>query len=337
MLGIAGLVGSGRTELARLIYGADPKAAGEVLLDGQAVNITRPKDALDRGLAYLTEDRKRLGLFLDMSCGENINVGVIDRDARGYGVLNLASAKRRAEEAFKALRVRAASPLVTVGSLSGGNQQKVLLSRWLEIGPKVLILDEPTRGVDIGAKSEIYRIIDELAQKGIGVIVISSELPEIIGICDRVLVMREGHIEGEVGGPSGKPITQENIMALAAGVRALTGRRATGRTKMAKADTSGAAAAPSGGAGLSAQQVRMRGDDPGARHAAHPADPVHRLPLSVGRPVLHAAEHLDRGAAGLDQHRARGRHDLRHPDRRHRPVGGLDPGGLGHGGRDLLA
>ena len=218
VLGIAGLVGSGRTELARLIYGADPKAAGEVLLDGQPVSITRPKEALDRGLAYLTEDRKRLGLFLDMSCGENINVGVIDRDARGYGVLNLATAKRRAEEAFKALRVRAASPLVTVGSLSGGNQQKVLLSRWLEIGPKVLILDEPTRGVDIGAKSEIYRIIDELAKKGIGVIVISSELPEIIGTCDRVLVMREGHIEGEVGGPSGKPITQENIMALAAGV-----------------------------------------------------------------------------------------------------------------------
>ena len=122
--------------------------------------------------------------------------------------------ERRAEAAFKALRVRAASPLVTVGSLSGGNQQKVLLSRWLEIGPKVLILDEPTRGVDIGAKSEIYRIIDELAQRGIGVIVISSEMPEIIGICDRVLVMREGHIEGEVGGPGGRPITQENIMAL---------------------------------------------------------------------------------------------------------------------------
>ena len=220
VLGIAGLVGSGRTELARLIYGADLKAGGEVFLDGKAVDIKRPKDALDLGLAYLTEDRKRLGLFLDMSCGENINVGVIDRDARGWGVLNLATAKRRAEAAFKALRVRAASPLVGVGSLSGGNQQKVLLSRWLEIGPKVLILDEPTRGVDIGAKSEIYRIIDELAQKGIGVIVISSELPEIIGTCDRVLVMREGQIEGSVGGPGGQPITQENIMALAAGVAA---------------------------------------------------------------------------------------------------------------------
>jgi ribose transport system ATP-binding protein len=143
---------------------------------------------------------------------------VIDRDAGKGGVLDLAAARRRAEAAFKALRVRAASPLVMVGSLSGGNQQKVLLSRWLETDPKVLILDEPTRGVDIGAKSEIYRIIDELAKRDIGVIVISSELPEIIGICDRVLVMREGHMEGEVGGPSGRAITQENIMALAAGV-----------------------------------------------------------------------------------------------------------------------
>ncbi|MFO1039716.1 MAG: sugar ABC transporter ATP-binding protein [Geminicoccaceae bacterium] len=220
VLGIAGLVGSGRTELARLIYGADQKVGGEVLLGGQPVDIKTPKDALDSSLAYLTEDRKRLGLFLDMSCGENINVGVIERDAYGYGFLNLAAAEKRSTDAFKALRVRAASPLVTVGSLSGGNQQKVLLSRWLEIGPKVLILDEPTRGVDIGAKSEIYRIIDELAQKGIGVIVISSELPEVIGICDRVLVMREGQIEGEVGGPTGKPVTQENIMALAAGVAA---------------------------------------------------------------------------------------------------------------------
>ncbi|HEX8374605.1 MAG TPA: sugar ABC transporter ATP-binding protein [Geminicoccaceae bacterium] len=218
VLGIAGLVGSGRTELARLIYGADPKAGGEVLLDGKPLDAVTPKDSLDAGLAYLTEDRKRLGLFLDMSCGENINVGVIDRDSGQGGVLNLASARRRSEGAFQSLRVRAASPIVIVGSLSGGNQQKVLLSRLLETDPKVLILDEPTRGVDVGAKSEIYRIIDELAARGIGVIVISSELPEVIGICDRVLVMREGHIEGEVGGHGGAPITQENIMAYAAGV-----------------------------------------------------------------------------------------------------------------------
>jgi ribose transport system ATP-binding protein len=220
VLGIAGLVGSGRTELARLIYGADPKVAGDVLLDDIPVTIRAPEEALEAGIAYLTEDRKALGLFLDLSCGTNINLGVIGRDARIGGILNWTMWRRRASEAFETLRVRAASPQVLVGSLSGGNQQKVLLSRWLEISPKVLILDEPTRGVDIGAKSEIYRIIDELAIREIGIIVISSELPEIIGVCDRVLVMREGRIAGEVGGPAGIPITQENIMAYGAGVTA---------------------------------------------------------------------------------------------------------------------
>ena len=220
VLGIAGLVGSGRTELARLIYGADPKTGGKVALNGSVLTVHGPEDALAAGIAYLTEDRKGLGLFLDLPCGTNINLGVIGRDAKRGGVLDLPTGRRRAAEAFKALRVRAASPAVTVGSLSGGNQQKVLLSRWLETGPKVLILDEPTRGVDIGAKSEIYRIIDELAKRGIGVIVISSELPEIIGTCDRVLVMREGIIAGEVGGPGGAPITQENIMAYGAGAAA---------------------------------------------------------------------------------------------------------------------
>ncbi len=120
--------------------------------------------------------------------------------------------------AFGSFRVRASSPLVQVGSLSGGNQQKVLLARLLETGPKVLILDEPTRGVDVGAKSEIYRIIDELARGGIGVLLISSDLPEIVGICDRVLVMREGAIVGEVGGDTGVPISQESVMLHAAGL-----------------------------------------------------------------------------------------------------------------------
>ena len=219
VLGIAGLVGAGRTELARLIYGADPRRGGTVVLDGEPVTITSPIEGINAGIAYLTEDRKRLGLFLDMSCGENINIGVIERDSSG-GFLNLKRATQRALAAFAAMRVRAASPIVQVGSLSGGNQQKVLLSRWLEIGPKVLILDEPTRGVDIGAKAEIYRIIDDLAKRGIAIIVISSEMAEIIGTCDRVLVMREGRIEGEVGGQSGRAIDQENIMAFAAGVAA---------------------------------------------------------------------------------------------------------------------
>ncbi|WP_396331102.1 sugar ABC transporter ATP-binding protein [Burkholderia anthina] len=220
VLGIAGLVGSGRTELARLIYGADDKTSGSVFINGQALDIRQPADAIRHGLAYLTEDRKALGLFLDMSCAENINVGVIAPDSRFGGLLDLAKGRSRAKSAFQQLRVRAASPLVNVGSLSGGNQQKVLLSRWLQIGPKVLILDEPTRGVDIGAKSEIYRLIDDLARQGIGVVVISSELAEIIGVCDRALVMRAGQIVGEVGGPDKEAITQESIMALAAGADA---------------------------------------------------------------------------------------------------------------------
>ncbi len=219
VLGLAGLVGAGRTELARLIYGADPKTSGEVTLDGQALSLNRPEDAIKAGLAYLTEDRKHLGLFLDMTVRENVNLNVLQRDARTGSVLNLKAAKDRASAAIRALGIRVAGDFALVGSLSGGNQQKVLLSRLLETKPRVIILDEPTRGVDIGAKSEIYRLVDDLARRGVGVIVISSELPEIVGICDRVLVMREGRIAGEVGGPGHAPITQENIVAIATGVR----------------------------------------------------------------------------------------------------------------------
>ncbi|KFG68331.1 sugar ABC transporter ATP-binding protein [Microvirga sp. BSC39] len=219
VLGIAGLVGAGRTELARLIYGADPRTSGEVFLRGKHLLIHAPEDAINSGVVYLTEDRKHLGLFLDLTVRENVNVSVLGRDARVGGVLNLRSAKERAAAAIKALAIRVAGDGVLVGSLSGGNQQKVLLSRLLETKPKVLILDEPTRGVDIGAKSEIYRLIDELAKRSVGIIVISSELPEVVGICDRVLVMREGRIEGEVGGAGHPPVTQENIISIATGVR----------------------------------------------------------------------------------------------------------------------
>ncbi|MDR3438135.1 sugar ABC transporter ATP-binding protein [Telmatospirillum sp.] len=218
VLGIAGLVGSGRTELARLIYGADKRHGGTIALAGKDLDIRSPRDALTAGITYLTEDRKAQGLFLAMSCHDNINFGVIDRDAFTGGVLNRARASQRTISALSLLSIRGATPTLDVGHLSGGNQQKVLLSRWLEVGPRVMILDEPTRGIDIGAKQEIYRLIDQLAERGVGVLVISSELPEIIGICDRVLVMREGRIEGEVGGGGGKEITQENIMAYATGV-----------------------------------------------------------------------------------------------------------------------
>lgn len=217
VLGIAGLVGAGRTELARLVFGADRRVAGEVTVEGLPMRLRTPLDALNAGIVYLTEDRKGKGLFLDLSVGDNINVCACSRDARSGGVLNLARARERAAGAIRGLAIRVPHARVNVGALSGGNQQKVLLSRLLEIKPRVLILDEPTRGVDIGAKSEIYRIINELAAQGAGVIVISSELPEIVGTADRVLVMREGELVGELGGFSGRPISQEAIIDLATG------------------------------------------------------------------------------------------------------------------------
>jgi ribose transport system ATP-binding protein len=215
VLGLAGLVGAGRTELARLIYGAEPRTAGTVKLNGQPVDYRTPGEAIDGGVVYLTEDRRAQGLFLDMTCGDNINLGVIGRDAKWGGWLDRVRGRLRSLAPIKAMAIRVPGPEIPVGTLSGGNQQKVLLSRLLETRPKVLILDEPTRGVDIGAKSEIYRIIDELAQSGAAVLVISSELPEVVGIADRVVVMREGRTVGEV---SGHDITEQSIMAFATGV-----------------------------------------------------------------------------------------------------------------------
>jgi ribose transport system ATP-binding protein len=216
VLGLAGLVGAGRTELARLIYGADQRASGTIEVNGQKKEIRSPIDAIRAGILYLTEDRKRLGLFLEMSVLENINVGVIDRDARLGGFLNRGTARRRATQSVKNLSIRTPTINAAVGALSGGNQQKALLARLLELEPRVLFLDEPTRGIDIGAKSDIYRVIDKMAKENIAVVVISSELPELVGICDRVLVMREGKIAGEVGNAAGMiPLTQENIIAFA--------------------------------------------------------------------------------------------------------------------------
>jgi ribose transport system ATP-binding protein len=216
VLGMAGLVGAGRTELARIIYGADRRVSGTVEVNGQKMEIHSPSAAIQAGILYLTEDRKRLGLFLEMSVSENINLGVVGRDASLGGFLNLGRARQRAVASVKSLSIRTPSINSSVGGLSGGNQQKALLARLLELKPRVLFLDEPTRGIDIGAKSDIYRVIDAMAKQGIAVVVISSELPELVGICDRVLVMREGRIAGEVGnGPGMTALTQENIVAIA--------------------------------------------------------------------------------------------------------------------------
>ncbi len=211
VLGLAGLVGAGRTELARLVFGADPKASGRVLLDGKEVDIKEPLDAIKLRIGYLPEDRKGQGLFLQLSALANTSMNTLQPNSR-LGVINHPALRKLTAEAISRLSIKVSGPDGIVGGLSGGNQQKVLLARWLAINPKVLLLDEPTRGVDVGAKSEIYRIINELAAQGVAIVVISSELPEIIGICDRVVVMREGVITGEC---TGEDINQERIMTLA--------------------------------------------------------------------------------------------------------------------------
>ncbi|OUL18048.1 sugar ABC transporter ATP-binding protein [Nostoc sp. 106C] len=222
ILGLAGLVGAGRTELSRLIFGADRKASGEVFLDGKRLDINSPSDAIDVGIGYVPEDRKDQGLFLEMSSRKNIALNRLRQDAKA-GVVNWGSVNQIATEAVENFHIRLANLEIRAVDLSGGNQQKLLLARWLAIKPKVLMLDEPTRGVDIGAKSEIYRIMSELAAHGIAILMVSSELPEIVGMSDRVLVMREGQLVGELDGSLGKEITQENIMHYATGAGEVSG------------------------------------------------------------------------------------------------------------------
>lgn len=219
ILGISGLVGSGRTELARAIFGADDFDAGTITLDGQAFRPRRPSDALEMGLNYLTEDRKELGLFLEMSVSDNVNISVMQTDAKPLMFRNFGKSRDRTRAAINEFSIRTDTGDTKVGNLSGGNQQKALLARMLETKPKVLILDEPTRGVDIGAKSEIYATIDRLAERGVAIIVISSDLPEIVGICDRVLVMRDGGIAGEVRRDHLGEIQSHQIMNLATGAQ----------------------------------------------------------------------------------------------------------------------
>ncbi|MDZ8053022.1 MAG: sugar ABC transporter ATP-binding protein [Aulosira sp. ZfuVER01] len=222
ILGLAGLVGAGRTELSRLIFGADRKVSGEVILDGKRLDINNPSDAIAAGIGYVPEDRKDQGLFLEMSSRKNIALNRLKQDAKA-GVVNWGSVNKIATDAVENFHIRLANLEIRAVDLSGGNQQKLLLARWLAIKPKVLMLDEPTRGVDIGAKSEIYRIMSELAAQGIAILMVSSELPEIVGMSDRVLVMREGQLVGELDGSLGKEITQENIMHYATGAGEVLG------------------------------------------------------------------------------------------------------------------
>jgi ABC-type sugar transport system ATPase subunit len=198
ILGLAGLVGAGRTELARAIFGADPFDSGRVLLDGEPVAIRSPQDAIRRGVGLVPEDRKQQALFLSLGVGFNLSIAAHDRILLGKIFIDEAAERRIVDEYKRALNIRMASHDQIVANLSGGNQQKVVLARWLALEPKVLIVDEPTRGIDIGAKVEVHNLLFEMAQRDIAVIAISSELAEVLAISDRIVTMREGRITGEV-------------------------------------------------------------------------------------------------------------------------------------------
>lgn len=213
VLAFAGLIGSGRSELSRALFGADPKAEGEIVLNGTPLDIQSPKDAIELGIGYLPEDRKAAGLFLDMSIKLNVEAAVIEEVSMG-GFVAPPKERSLAEQYVKRLNISTPSIEQEVQRLSGGNQQKALVAKWLSIKPKILIVDEPTRGIDVGAKKEIHFLLRALADSGVGVIMISSELPEVLGMSDRILVMHEGVIMAEF---SAANATEENIIRAASG------------------------------------------------------------------------------------------------------------------------
>jgi len=212
VLGLAGLMGAGRTDIARLIFGADRKDSGEIILDGKSLRIDSPRDAIRHGICLLTEDRKSQGLILKASAKENFALPNLRSWSR-LGFIKQSIEKSRFFRRVDSLNIRIAGADQTAENLSGGNQQKLLVARWLETNSRVVIFDEPTRGIDVGAKYEMYLLINDLAAQGKAVIVISSELPEVLGMSDRILVMREGRITGEIDDAGSA--TQEEIMALA--------------------------------------------------------------------------------------------------------------------------
>lgn len=213
IVGLAGLVGSGRTTLAHAIFGIDPPRRGRIRLDGVDAHISRPAQARELGIAYIPEERQRQGLVLPFPVGENLSLVILRRLSR-LGFIDRAREATVAREFVRRLDIRTPGIGVPAATLSGGNQQKVVVGKWLATQPRVLIMDEPTRGVDVGAKAEIHRLMSELAGRGLGILLISSELTELLGMSDRILVMHRGRITGELGRDEA---TQEKIMALATG------------------------------------------------------------------------------------------------------------------------
>ena len=212
VLGLAGLLGAGRSEVFECLFGVHPKLTeGDIYIEGQKVTVKSPRDAIDHGLSFATEDRKGKGLVLLRSIGENMSLPLLKKFTRGV-VMDTAAEREEWDRQMAAMRIKAPGTDTLAGTLSGGNQQKVVLGRWLITRPKVLLLDEPTRGIDVGAKAEIYQLINDLAGQGIGIIVVSSELPEIIGISDRILTLCEGRITGEF---KRGEATQEKLLSAA--------------------------------------------------------------------------------------------------------------------------
>lgn len=212
ILGFAGLMGAGRTEVARCIFGADKIDSGSIKLHGKQIKVHSPKDAVTHGIGYLSEDRKRYGLVLGLSVEDNIAMSSMKRFINGFGFLKNALARTNSDKYIEALKIKTPSGKQLVKNLSGGNQQKVVIGKWLTRDCDVLIFDEPTRGIDVGAKSEIYKLLNELADQGKSIIMISSELPEVLRMSHRIMVMCEGRITGEL---TREEATQEKIMACA--------------------------------------------------------------------------------------------------------------------------
>ncbi|EKT61411.1 ribose ABC transporter ATP-binding protein RbsA [Providencia sneebia] len=214
ILGISGLMGSGRTELMKIIYGAALKKSGEIRIEGKSINLKTPQDGLNNGIVYISEDRKRDGLILGMSVKENMSLTALRYFSQAGGMLKHKEEQQTVGDFIRLFNIKTPSMDQIIGHLSGGNQQKVAIARGLMTRPKILILDEPTRGVDVGAKKEIYQLINQFKKEGLSIILVSSEMPEVMGMSDRILVMHEGHISGEF---SAKEATQEALMAAAVG------------------------------------------------------------------------------------------------------------------------
>jgi rhamnose transport system ATP-binding protein len=213
IVGLAGLVGAGRTELAKVIFGLTPADSGQILLHGEPINLKTPTQAIEAGIAYVPEDRRRHGVVLDMPISHNITLASLGQ-LSGRGGLDFGREKELAVDYTRRLGVKTPSIFAAVGNLSGGNQQKVSLSRWLLTNPKVLILDEPTQGIDVGAKSEIHALMTDLAEQGMAILMISSELPEVLGMSDRIAVMQGGTLVATLGRDEA---TQDAVLALALG------------------------------------------------------------------------------------------------------------------------